>query len=150
MKKHPVLRNLLIDILCAGLVLIVFALFHHVLPRQEEGLGIVIRNPYQEKTDSNDSGSSLYDPETLIASAGVSDSSTLSAAGRRKNGGKNGGGMNDKGGSALTDSGTEEENGTPEDTTPLADKFADRYTDTVTLTENSYTSPNISITSSTR
>ena len=148
MKKHPVLRNLLIDILCAGLALTVFALFHHVLPRQEESLGIVIENPNRKKTSGEDTGSSRVDPENLIASAGMSDSSNLSAAGRKKNGGsKNnpGNGTNGKGGSALTEDGTGNGENT-EDTTPIEEKFADRYTETVTVTENSYSSPDISIT----
>ena len=148
MKKHPVLRNLLIDILCAGLALTVFALFHHVLPRQEESLGIVIENPNRKKTSGEDTGSSRVDPGNLIASGGMSDSSNLSAAGRKKNGGSKsnpGNGMNGKGGSALTEDGTGDGENT-EDTTPIEEKFADRYTETVTVTENSYSSPDISIT----
>ena len=103
MKKHPVLRNLLIDILCAGLALVVFALFHHVLPRKQESLGIVISNPYQKEDSSSSEKTDLTDPSLLIASAGVSDSTSLSASGGRKNGGRGGGGnsMNGKGGSAL-------------------------------------------------
>ena len=31
-KKNRVLRNLLIDAVCLGVALVVFALFHHVLP----------------------------------------------------------------------------------------------------------------------
>ena len=58
MKKHFVLRNLLIDLLCAGLALIVFALFHHVLPRQQQGLGIVITNP-NVKDSGNNTGESV-------------------------------------------------------------------------------------------
>ena len=41
LKKHALLRNLLIDILCAGAALVVFALFHHVLPRNGTSLGMV-------------------------------------------------------------------------------------------------------------
>ena len=148
MKKHPVLRNLLIDILCAGLALTVFALFHHVLPRQEESLGIVIENPNRKKTSGEDTGSSRVDPESLIASGGMSDSSAMSASGRKKNGGSRsnpGDSMNGKGGSALTEDGTENSADT-EDATPIEEKFADRYTETVITTENSYTSPDISIT----
>ena len=68
MKKHPVLRNLLIDILCAGLALVVFALFHHVLPRKQESLGIVISNPYQ-KEDSSSSGALPAAAKTAAAAA---------------------------------------------------------------------------------
>ena len=59
MKKHPVLRNILIDLMCTGLVLIVFALFHHVLPRQQQGLGIVISNPNRTETEEDTSGFTL-------------------------------------------------------------------------------------------
>ena len=54
MRKKSVLRNLLIDIVCAGLALVIFALFHHVLPRQSQGLGIVISNPYQTEAADPD------------------------------------------------------------------------------------------------
>ena len=146
MKKHPVLRNLLIDILCAGLALVVFALFHHVLPRKQESLGIVISNPYQKEDSSSSEKTDLTDPSLLIASAGVSDSTSLSASGGRKNGGRGGGGnsMNGKGGSALTEGG--EEAAAETDDTPLDEKFAEMYTDEVVVTENSYSSPDISIT----
>ena len=48
MKKHRVLRNLLIDAALAGAALVVFALFHHVLPRQQEGRGSVRVLPCRE------------------------------------------------------------------------------------------------------
>ena len=143
MKKHPVLRSLLVDILCAGIGLTIFALFHHVLPRQQESLGIVIENPNRtEQSSEDETGSLIRDPSMLTASGGISDSGTLSAAGWKKNsGGKNG---NSKGGSALTEDGMEETEET--DTAPIEEKFADRYTDTVVVTGNSYSSPNVSIT----
>ena len=65
--KKRVLRNLLIDLVCAGLALVVFALFHHVLPRQQQGLGIVISNPYAAET--NDEGAALTLPEERIQEA---------------------------------------------------------------------------------
>ena len=139
-KKHSVWKNLLIDILCAGVALVVFALFHHVLPQPQESLGIVITNPYQNKD-----GSSLALPENtvLVAAGGTTDVNwTTSAKGGRQQGPGMSGGMNGKGGSALT-----EETETDEaDDTPIAEKFADKYTDTVVITENSYSSPDISIT----
>ena len=148
MRKHRVMRNLLIDLVCAGLGLVVFALFHHVLPRQQQSLGIVITNPYQTESSERDSGSRLPENAQLIASAGISDA-PLSARGQTKNGGRgnsggSGKGGNSKGGSALTEEGEET---LPEaDDTPLSEKFSDKYTDTVVVTENSYTSPDISIT----
>ena len=148
MKKHVIFRNILIDLACAGAALVVFALFHHVLPRQQQGLGIVISNPYRTESGGDSTGFALPENAMLTASAGISDTPlTASARGGRQNSGGRGsksGGMNGKGGSALTEDGTEE---TAEaDDTPISEKFADRYTDTVTITENSYSSPDISVT----
>ena len=144
MKKHRVLRNLLIDIICAGLARIVFALFHHVLPRQQQGLGIVISNPYQSDSQDGSSGFDLPDGAMVLASAGAGDVPVLSARGGRQNGGRGAGKeTNGKGGSALTEDGVET---TETDDTPISEKFADKYTETVVATENSYSSPDISIT----
>ena len=148
MRKHIILRNILIDLACAGAALVVFALFHHVLPRQQQGLGIVISNPYRTESGGDSTGFALPETAMLTASAGISDTPlTASARGGRQNSGGRGsksGGMNGKGGSALTGDGTEE---TAEaDDTPISGKFADRYTDTVVVTENSYSSPDISVT----
>ena len=149
MKKHPVLRNILIDLMCTGLVLIVFALFHHVLPRQQQGLGIVISNPNRTETEEDASGSILPEGGQLTASAGISDiPSAMSAkggkGGKGSGSGGKGGGTNSKGGSALTDDGSAAAEET--DDTPISGKFADKYTESVEVTENSYTSPDISIT----
>lgn len=149
MKRHRVLRNILIDILCAGVALVVFALFHHVLPRKQQGLGIVIENPY--KTAAPDSGASVELPQNaaLIASAGMSDGGLSALGSRMKNNNPNrgvdkGAQSGGKGGSALTDDG---EDMAPEaDDTPISEKFADQYTDTVVVTDTSYTSPDVSIT----
>ena len=54
--KHRVWRNILIDIVLTGLALVVFALFHHVLPRQQESMGIVIPNPYGAVTEETLTG----------------------------------------------------------------------------------------------
>ena len=149
MKKHPVLRNILIDLMCTGLVLIVFALFHHVLPRQQQGLGIVISNPNRTETEEDTSGFTLSEGGQLTASAGISDiPSAMSAkggkGGKGSGSGGKGGGTNSKGGSALTDDGSAAAEET--DDTPISGKFADKYTESVEVTENSYTSPDISIT----
>jgi len=142
LKRHTVLRNILIDLGCAGLILIVFALFHHVLPRKQQGLGIVITNPYLTESGDDAGSAVLPDGSIQIASAGISDTaSAVSARGGR--GGKGSGG-NSKGGSALTDDGSDILAET--DDTPINEKFSDKYTDTVTMTENSYSSPDISIT----
>ena len=70
MKKHIILRNILIDAVCAGLALVVFALFHHVLPRKQQSLGIVITNPYLDESRETNTGGSLPDTFRLTASAG--------------------------------------------------------------------------------
>ena len=145
MKRHSVLKNIALDLLCAALALVVFALFHHVLPRQQQSLGIVISNPYQQETD----GSAIPRPDgLLLASAGASDlpQGSLFAAKGGRNNGRGGGqsGMSSKGGSALTDGSTDDTESA--DDTPLAEKFSDRYTDTVVMTDSSYTSPDIAIT----
>ncbi|MBR2822846.1 MAG: phosphodiester glycosidase family protein [Clostridia bacterium] len=165
--KHPVLRNLAVDILCAGIALVIFALFHHVLPRKQESVGIVIPNPYEVQTEDsgegeNTSGSAgKIDPSMILASAGntagtwtVTDggqSTQITARGRNNNNNRNNGrnGMNSKGGSALTEAGEEEasdEEASDEDETPMTEKFAEHYTDEVIVTENSYSSPDVSIT----
>ena len=72
MKKHSILRNLMVDLVCAGLALVVFALFHHVLPRQQQSLGIAI---------SNSAISSSAEPIGAIASANTNDVSSPPASG---------------------------------------------------------------------
>ena len=147
MKKHRILKYILADLLCAGLALNVFALFHHVLPRPQESLGIVITNPAGRDSEGDTSGSAA-EPLGQIASAGISDSSSMSAKGGRGNGsrGNGGNGMNSKGGSALTEETSEAETEAETDDTPLSEKFADKFTDEVVVTENSYSSPDISVT----
>ncbi len=171
MKKNPVLRNLLIDLLCTGAALIVFALFHHVLPRQQESMGIVIENPRTRITEeSGGSGSGALElPEGAfrIASAGtdtITDAGASATAvarsgknggnGKSRHGGSGGGtNSNDKGGSALTESSETEDTGDSEASSETeassestAESFEDHFTDTVVTTENSYSSPDISIT----
>ena len=70
MKKHRILRNLLIDAACAGLALLIFALFHHVLPRPQQGMGIVISNPYQSEPGSSGGSIALPDGAVVIAHTG--------------------------------------------------------------------------------
>ena len=148
--KNRVIRNLLIDVVCLGVALVVFALFHHVLPRQQQSVGIVIPNPYKTQAPAGDGASLALPEDTVYLAAGsASDvgSMNLSAArnnrgGQQSYGGKNSM-MNGKGGSALTDS---DETVVETDDTPITEKFADMYTDTVVVTDNSYSSPDISIT----
>ena len=143
--KKRVLKNLLIDLVCAGLALVVFALFHHVLPRQQQGLGIVISNPYAAET--NDEGAALTLPEgaLLTASAGAGDVPlTVAKGGRQNYGNKGNSSSGSKGGSALA--GDEAAESAETDLTPISEKFEEQFTDTVAVTENSYQSPDISVT----
>ena len=72
MKKKLVLRNILIDIGICGVCLVVFALFHHVLPRQQQSVGIVIENPYKTTAPAEeDSGAAITEnTEALAAETG--------------------------------------------------------------------------------
>ena len=181
-KKHPMIRKLLLDAAAAGLALMVFALFHHVLPRAQQSLNVQTIRPVQaEETQvheteeakaaeaQNEERTAAKVPETdetnsaetaaektegyrptvrTTASSGRSDSGGRKS-GSRQNSRKSGksSGMNSKGGSAMTENDeAAEASAEPADETPLAEKFADRFTDSVTVTENSYTSPDISIT----
>ena len=177
--KHTVLRKFLIDAAAAGMALVIFALFHHVLPRRQQSLNVQIANPAATATEETAEKAAekavgeeaeataaeaaaaapeeeAFRPEvrTTVASTGTSDTGSRSSGksspgkpGRQNNGGGKGG-MNDKGGSALTESGSAsaEETSQETDDTPIAEKFADKFTDTVAETANSYSSPDLSIT----
>ena len=175
------IRKLLLDAAAAGLALMVFALFHHVLPRAQQSLNVQTIRPVQAEETAvpeteevrtaeakAEDRTAAAEPETdetasattaektegyrptvrTTASAGRSDSGGRKSSSRqnsRKSGKSSG--MNSKGGSALTENDeAAEASAEPADETPLAEKFADRFTDSVTVTENSYTSPDISIT----
>ncbi len=170
-KKHPILRNLLLDAAAAGLALTVFALFHHVLPKQQESLNLqtirpataqvsTIQTAAAQKTETEQEAARETEETSrpaarMTASASISDTGRGGPSGRSggrssgKGSGKNNGGMggNSKGGSALEESG-ETAAGTEAETVnvPIAEKFADKYTDEVIETENSYSSPDLSIT----
>ena len=171
MKK--ILRNLLIDAAAAGLALTVFALFHHVLPRRQESMNIQIMNPAAagestravpeeaeavsaagteaaDAAPAQETAAEAFRPTVLsTASAGISDADRRSASSGKGRHSKGGGksGMNSKGGSALTeDVQTTADSAETAESVPLAEKFADRFSDTVAVTENSYTSPDLSIT----
>ena len=163
-KKHRMIRNLLIDAMAAGLALAVFALFHHVLPREQESLNVRIENPgsslirpaasagsqaadRETETTTAETGETFQPTVVTTASAGKSDSGSRGGSGKpgRQKNGKDG--MNSKGGSALTDfSGTSADTAAGTDQTSTAADFTGRFTDTVVVTENSYSSPDIAIT----
>ncbi len=140
MKKHPVLGRLLVDLALAGAALLIFALFHHVLPRPQESLGIVIPRPSGEVIRTVDADEVSPDA-MLLASTGVSDA-PLMAKGSGKN--SRGSGSSEKGGSALTES-TGASGTAAEEDLPMAEKFSGRFTDTVEITDTGYTSPDVSI-----
>ena len=172
-KKHPILRNLLLDAAAAGLALTVFALFHHVLPKQQESLNLqtvrpataqvsAIQTAAAQKTETEQEADAIQETEEasrpaarMTASASISDTGRGGPSGRSggrssgKGSGKNNGGMggNSKGGSALEESGeTAAKTEAETVNVPIAEKFADKYTDEVIETENSYSSPDLSIT----
>ena len=182
-KKHPVLRNLLLDAAAAGLALTVFALFHHVLPSRQQSLNVQTVRPAaaqaaaaettetgtaaETRTDigtetvsgtetasGEETAEETFRPEVrMTASAGKSDTGHGSSSGRRnsrgsgKSSGGSGKGGNSKGGSALEEDSAVSA-GTDAETVnvPIAEKFADKYSDEIIETENSYRSPDLSVT----
>ena len=145
MKTSRVLRNLLIDITCAGLALTIFALFHHVLPRSQQSLGVVINQSYQTDAADNEASDALGETSSTTFSTRISDSMNAATPGGRQNkSGRSSKGMNSKGGGALTESGNVTV--TETDNKPISEKFAEKYTDTIVATENSYSSPDLSVT----
>ena len=171
MKKSSVVQKLLIDVVCAGLALVLFALFHHVLPRQQQSLGITVSNSVSSEKITESNVTPTPEGAGIIASASINDVSSPSASGsqqssiqqssrsdRQSNSGRGSrsgrgsknGGMNSKGGSALEEDAVTDVNAdtivAEASDTAISDKFADKYTDTVIVTENSYSSPNISVT----
>ena len=148
--KHRVWRNILIDLVLAGMALVVFALFHHVLPRQQESMGIVIPNPYGAVTEDTLTGE--IREMTLIAAGPASCIVTDTGENRLARGGgrqntrrtQSGSGSSSKGGSALTEETAETAEETDE-TVSLAEKFAEMYTDEIVETGDSYQSSDISV-----
>ena len=180
-REYSRIRALLLDAAAAGVALVVFALFHHVLPREQQALNLQTVNtaraaraavetaapqvtaettdePETAKaaettetpvitgaTETADAAETFHSTDRTTASAGKSDSGSRGNPGKGSRSRNSRGGMNgnDKGGSALTDSGEVSEDTGEE--VPLSEKFADRFTDTVVTTENSYTSPDIAV-----
>ncbi len=171
MKKSSVVQKLLIDVVCAGLALVLFALFHHVLPRQQQSLGITVSNSVSSEKITESNVTPTPEAAGIIASASINDVSfpsasgsqqssiqqssrsdrqTSSGRGSRSGRGSKNGGMNSKGGSALEEDAVTDVNAdtiaAEASDTAISDKFADKYTDTIIVTENSYSSPDISVT----
>ena len=161
-KRHGflVLRNLLIDILIAAVLVVAFGLYRDSLEVELESKGIEIPNPYgkqAEKTEASENAAS--DAQKTVFPAGSSSPSkapptegsgakTRPGSRRSKAGevydnvaGAVESAFASKGGSAIDSESPAETN-----LSPLSVKFSDKYTDEVSVTENSYTSPNISVT----
>ncbi len=161
-KEHTVLKNLALDIALTICALMVFALFHHVLPRAGQSEGIVIQNPYETKSTSAaqaeaESGGAEAPESTAAAPSSrqtqtpartttlFSGAQAQSGSSGRK-GGKSGGrsgGTNSKGGSGL--SAGESAGDLEENSTPISEKFADKYSDTPVATADSYVSSGVSV-----
>ena len=70
--KRRIIRNVCIDLVLLGVALVVFALFHHVLPRQQQSVGIVIPNPYKTTAPAgNESSLALPEGTELLAAGGL-------------------------------------------------------------------------------
>ena len=150
MRKHTVLRSICLDVLLAGAALTVFALFHHVLPRQQQSAGIVIPNPYAEtvqaaQEEARDAAAEVpeaQETQPLLASAG---SSPAGGRNSRRSGARSGSRSSrtsQKGGSSLAEEAGAGETGG----TPIGEKFAGQFTEETVRTANSYTSPDLSVT----
>ena len=68
------------DLVCAGFALVLFALFHHVLPRQQQSLGITVSNSVSSEKSTEASVTPDPEPAGLIASTGINDVSSLSVS----------------------------------------------------------------------
>lgn len=169
MKRRHVFKLFLIDALCSGLVLVVFALFHHVLPRSQQSLNVATQRPAAAAQASAAPTAGIPDSADQAASDSAAATDAVSAAtptpaaeatasprrslssgktapGQSRNRSMRGQGMagsGEKGGSALTgDTAAQDETAD----LPLSQKFADQYTDAVNTSDSSYSSPNISVT----
>ncbi|MDO4484660.1 MAG: phosphodiester glycosidase family protein [Clostridia bacterium] len=140
MRKADIFIHVMVDGLCTMLALMVFALFHHVLPMKQEAMQVVIENPFEEtKTPEVTAESVLrilsYDADDLLSGPGQSKKQNRS--GRKNN-------ANGKGGSSLTVDEDAQVSG--DNLVPLQEKFAELYTDRAVITDCSYTGPNLAIT----
>ncbi len=111
-KKHmPLWAALLLDVVLAGLILLCFAFFHHVLPAMQSKWAAQQTRPVE--TDPRETEPQKTEPsqETVPAQT-----------------------------EAVTEA-TE-----PDNRTQWQKKFSEHFTEEVVVTENSYTSPEISIT----
>ena len=119
-RKMPTGILILMDILLAGAALCVFALFHHVLPQAWQGENITVARPGSLAISTADpAGASSSPGESSLPDAEISAAANSDAA--------------------ISDTAETAANGS------YYANFADRFTSTVVSTENTYTSPNVSI-----
>ncbi len=158
LSQHTVLKNLMLDVCLTICALMVFALFHHVLPKEGKSLGIVTGSPGSPSTAAaaEFAARETAAPEaeatiaptrvTTVYSGAGETGARRQAAQEKKRGSRSGGGNvpSSKGGSAL-DEGETSGSETSEEQ-PMAEKFSDRFTSEVVTTDSSYSSPDISIT----
>lgn len=118
-KNMAMWKVVLLDILLVGVILMVFALFHHALPAmitqyelQKSQLSTTPPEPEDPEEDSGETTESSQESQT--------------------------------GSSEATEE--TEETREPEPRTPWQIRFEDHFTDEVITTENSYSSPEVSIT----
>lgn len=142
-------KQVVLNLVLTGLVLCVFAFFHHVLPRLtvsqlEKPTSVTIERPTPSTTIDNaaaDNGSA----DTQGAALGESGVGTGESEQAQPSGDSD-----TQQDPAVNDTDPqpdqEEEPVIVDDRTEWQKKFADKFTDEIVLTENSYSSPNISIT----
>jgi exopolysaccharide biosynthesis protein len=115
-KQLPTVLLVIIDVIVTGIALCVFALFHHVLPKAMQGENIQIIRP-GAIVAAAETQTSLSEEETSVS--GQKEDTTIDQTVEAS--------QQETVGSFLT-------------------KFAGHFSDTVISTENSYSSPNTSIT----
>lgn len=120
-RKHtPVWAVVLLDLLLIGAILLTFAFFHHVMPA-------MIAEQKRQEALANQPQPTLPPETTLVPETTVPEEETTAPT------------------EAPTEPSTEAPT-EPDNRTEWQKKFADKFTDEVVVTENSYTSPEVSIT----
>lgn len=116
-KPHNFFRYVISDILLAGIILVCFAFFHHVLPALKAGKQIPQSRPAAEAAVQ------MQTPAPVEENTAVQSESEPEPE--------------------------PEPVETPDPRTPWQIQFAEHFTDEVVVTDNSYSSPNVSVTVST-
>lgn len=146
-KKHargpwPIWKLVLADVLALGLALVVFALFHHVIPRQEQAVGTVSRrvsSAVETATAVPSAAPTAEAPaEPLVIEADGMQSMMVSSQAPAASSSAT---------PEPTPSATPEPTATPDPVGYFGTKFADKFTDgEVVRGKTSYQSENLNIT----